>query len=88
MAGQKVAVLLGARNSKVGTMAGSSSDLQPLSPSAVSRKSLLSPTARARLGRPGAADAGAAAWARGVARTPGRTLDIEVRVGMKSHRSF
>lgn len=31
MAGQKVAALLGARNSEVGMMAGPSSDLQPLS---------------------------------------------------------
>lgn len=72
MAGQKVAVPLGARNSEVEMMAGSSSDLQPLSPSAISRKSLISPMARTLLSRSGAGDAGAAAWPHGVAsRDPG-----------------
>lgn len=54
-------------------MAGSSSDLQPLSTSAISRKSLLSSTERALLGQLGAGDAGAAAWPHGTAGTdPGQ----------------
>lgn len=64
---------LGARNSEVGMMAGSSSDLQALSSSAISRKSLLAPTARALLSQQGAGDAGAAAWPhRMTRRDPGR----------------
>lgn len=64
---------IGARNSEVGMMAGSSSDLQPLSTSAISRKSLLSSTERALLGQLGAGDAGAAAWPHGTAGTdPGQ----------------